>query len=173
MLSYLYKGNPIQKTNFMCSRWKVQQDETSVSVYLHRFLNKNTEGTQRIGTLITNHNKLLIVTACCIICISYTYMTIIYTTIKQLTYDNSWYLSLYQGSLHMARASLSSVLSWYQAALPYIHIWYIPDSKVHGAKMGPTWGRQDPGGPRVGHMNLAIWDMFGHLSIRLFRLCLA
>ena len=24
--------------------------------------------------------------------------------------------------------------------------------------MGPTWGRQDSGGPHVGHMNLAIWD---------------
>ena len=23
--------------------------------------------------------------------------------------------------------------------------------------MGPTWGRQDPGGPHVGHVNLAIW----------------
>ena len=31
-----------------------------------------------------------------------------------------------------------------------------PDSKVHGAKMGPIWGRQDPGGPHVGPMNLAI-----------------
>ena len=29
-------------------------------------------------------------------------------------------------------------------------------SKVHGAYMGPTWGRQDPGGPHVGPMNLAI-----------------
>ena len=34
----------------------------------------------------------------------------------------------------------------------------IPDSKVHGAIMGPIWGRQDPGGPHVGPMNLAIWD---------------
>ena len=34
----------------------------------------------------------------------------------------------------------------------------IPDSKVHGANMGPIWGRQDPGGPHVGPMNLAIWD---------------
>ena len=34
-----------------------------------------------------------------------------------------------------------------------------PDSKVHGANMGPTWGRQDPGGPHVGHVNLAIWVM--------------
>ena len=33
----------------------------------------------------------------------------------------------------------------------------VPDSKVHGANMGPIWGRQDPGGLRVGPMNLAIW----------------
>ena len=26
--------------------------------------------------------------------------------------------------------------------------------------MGPTWGRQDPGGPHVGPMNLAIWEAF-------------
>ena len=31
-----------------------------------------------------------------------------------------------------------------------------PDSKVHGANMGPLWGWQDPGGPLVGPMNLAI-----------------
>ena len=33
-----------------------------------------------------------------------------------------------------------------------------PDSKVHGANMGPIWGRQDPGGPHVCPMNFAIWD---------------
>ena len=32
-----------------------------------------------------------------------------------------------------------------------------PDSKVHGANMGPIWGRQDPGGSYVGPMNFAIW----------------
>ena len=31
-----------------------------------------------------------------------------------------------------------------------------PDNKVHGANMGPIWGRQDPGGPHVGPMNFAI-----------------
>ena len=36
---------------------------------------------------------------------------------------------------------------------------YNPDSKVHGANMGPTWGRQDPGGPHVGPMNFAIWEV--------------
>ena len=34
-----------------------------------------------------------------------------------------------------------------------------PDSKVHGANMGPIWGRQDPGGPHVGPMNFAIWEV--------------
>ena len=32
-----------------------------------------------------------------------------------------------------------------------------PDSKIHGANMGPIWGRQDPFGPHVGPTNLAIW----------------
>ena len=32
-----------------------------------------------------------------------------------------------------------------------------PDSKDHGANMGPIWDRQDPGGPHVGPMYLFIW----------------
>ena len=31
-----------------------------------------------------------------------------------------------------------------------------PDSKVHGAHMGPTWVLSAPDGPHVGPMNLAI-----------------
>ena len=34
-----------------------------------------------------------------------------------------------------------------------------PDSKVHGANMGPIWGREDPGGPHVGPLNFAIWGI--------------
>ena len=34
----------------------------------------------------------------------------------------------------------------------------IPDSKVHGANMGPIGDRQDPGGPHVGTINFTIWD---------------
>ena len=37
------------------------------------------------------------------------------------------------------------------------HKYMVPDSKVHGANMGPIWGRQDPGGPHVGLVNFAIW----------------
>ena len=32
-----------------------------------------------------------------------------------------------------------------------------PDSKIHGANMGPIWGRQDPGGPHVGPVNFTVW----------------
>ena len=35
----------------------------------------------------------------------------------------------------------------------------IPDSKVHGANMGPIWDPQNPGGLHVGPMNFAIWDV--------------
>ena len=35
----------------------------------------------------------------------------------------------------------------------------IPESKVHGANRGPIWGRQDPGGPHVGPMKIAIRDI--------------
>ena len=44
------------------------------------------------------------------------------------------------------------------ADVPGAHFTNTPDSKVPRANMGPIWGRQDPGGPHVGPMNLAIWD---------------
>ena len=40
--------------------------------------------------------------------------------------------------------------------------WYIrtiPDSKVHGTNMGPTWVLSSPDRPHVGPMNLAIRDV--------------
>ena len=36
---------------------------------------------------------------------------------------------------------------------------YYPDNKFHGANMGPTWALSAPDGPRVGPMNLAIWEL--------------
>ena len=36
----------------------------------------------------------------------------------------------------------------------------VPDSKVHGANMGPTWVLSAPDGPHVGPMNLAIRGIF-------------
>ena len=34
-----------------------------------------------------------------------------------------------------------------------------PDSKVYGANTGPTWALSAPGGPNVGPMGLAIWEV--------------
>ena len=42
--------------------------------------------------------------------------------------------------------------SWYDLCI--LHYQETHDNNVQG----PTWGRQDPGGPHVILMNLAIWD---------------
>ena len=50
-----------------------------------------------------------------------------------------------------------------------------PDSKVHGAKMGPIWHRQDPGGPHVapkktllaGLFSILLWKMHCRTDSRL------
>ena len=57
----------------------------------------------------------------------------------------------------------------YYTILQFIHhcssrFYKYPDSKVYGAHIGPIWGRQDPGGPHVGPMKLAIWVDSGRPS---------
>ena len=37
-------------------------------------------------------------------------------------------------------------------------LFHIPESKVHGDNMGPTWVPPAPDGPHVGPMNLVIRD---------------
>ena len=53
--------------------------------------------------------------------------------------------------------SMHQFYSHFMTYVPPLSI-HITDSKVHGATMGPIWGRQDPSGPRVGPMNFVIWD---------------
>ena len=50
-----------------------------------------------------------------------------------------------------------SLLKLQQHAKVYLHVSRSPDSKVHGANMGPIWVRQDPGGPHICPMNFASW----------------
>ena len=47
----------------------------------------------------------------------------------------------------------------YEHFLPFPKWKDIPDSKVHGANMGPIWVLSAPDGPHFGPMNLAIRDM--------------
>ena len=46
--------------------------------------------------------------------------------------------------------------------------YYHPDSKVHGANMGPTWVLSSPGGPHVGPTNLSGQSYFinQHLDLQ-------
>ena len=48
-------------------------------------------------------------------------------------------------------------LYWIRAQYLWSHC-RNPDSKAHGANMGPIWGWQDPCGHHVGPMNFAIWE---------------
>ena len=47
----------------------------------------------------------------------------------------------------------------------------IPDSKVHGANVGPTWVLSAPEGPHIGPMNLAIRDLtsIGNCIVKIRR----
>ena len=69
---------------------------------------------------------------------------------------NCIYISYHFSSLRWSR--YLNLSSWYKEPGHLQRTYYLPypDSKVHGANMGPTWGRHDPGGPHVGPMDLAI-----------------
>ena len=69
------------------------------------------------------------------------------------------------GHLIKRVSKTSVVYSWCSytmaAAFKFVNDRYAtvvcPDSKVHGANMGPTWVLSAPGRPHVGLVNLAFW----------------
>ena len=67
-----------------------------------------------------------------------------------------WSISI--GLMWCLLMSPGSVPTTVMAAPEFVVVYLkgYPDSKVYGANMGPIWGRQDPGGPHVGSMNLVI-----------------
>ena len=75
-------------------------------------------------------------------------------------------------------SNVHSICSWSDCVISILHIprnmqmvhSSSPDSKVYGANMGPTWARQDPGGPHVIPMNLAIWEEF-HFGVEVVNMC--
>ena len=54
--------------------------------------------------------------------------------------------------------STSILRTFYKFEAKLIILNYTPDSQVHGANMRPILGRQDPGVPHVGPMDV-IWDI--------------
>ena len=54
---------------------------------------------------------------------------------------------------HWSRSIFQIVCNW--LVVPHYYPNY-PDNKVHGANMGPIWGRQGPGGPHVGTRHFTV-----------------
>ena len=57
---------------------------------------------------------------------------------------------------------LINMCIWWCAYENFCRIDDCPNSKVHGANMGPTWVLSAPGGLHVGPINLAIWMRTGY-----------
>ena len=68
--------------------------------------------------------------------------------------DISGFQSQSNGDDSLSHSSAAAILNTGKES---IAVQTYPDSKVHGANMGPIWGRQGPGGPHVGPMNFIIW----------------
>ena len=66
---------------------------------------------------------------------------------------------IWRNIMKISNASIYHILVKVTPRIPLIH-GSVPDSKFHGANMGPIWGRQDPGGSHVGPMNFAFWDVY-------------
>ena len=60
---------------------------------------------------------------------------------------------------HVSSFTRFDVCLWYTFGAMWNqgNMYTLPDSMVYGAYMGPTWGWQEPGGPHVGLMILAVW----------------
>ena len=53
---------------------------------------------------------------------------------------------------------MGHLTNWDKVNQDWFYNMDIPDSKVHGANMGPTWVLSAPDGPHVDLMNLVIRD---------------
>ena len=82
-------------------------------------------------------------------------------------YQDVWMISWRHHSIETSWFITSNVLSFNDFSVVSLDmllrqctcLWFdIPDSKSHGANMGPTWVLSAPDGPHVGPMNLAIKD---------------
>ena len=95
-------------------------------------------------------------------CLPVTYSSLVESFLNFVLYMVAWLLCPKQNHRRIR-----------QELWPNQFLGFYPDSEIHGANVGPTAGRQDPGGPHVGHMNLAIWvvraafwtDLLYHSSI--------
>ena len=83
-------------------------------------------------------------------------ITVMDIHIMSVKYMLLWYLP------NVWLGLISRTTSWISWPRNFVMQWEemlrYPDSKVHGANMGPTWVLSAPDGPHIGPMNFAIWD---------------
>ena len=77
------------------------------------------------------------------------------------------YIYTYTSSRHICPICIVYCSKCSNPYLVYMVIHPYPDSKVHGANMGPTWVLSVPGGSHVDPMDLAIWVCFDVASLPL------
>ena len=76
--------------------------------------------------------------------------------------DEGWQSVVYSLGSHSSWLFFCCCMWWWQLHLWWCQLYWaccnkvIPDSKVHGANMGPTWVLSAPDDPHVGPMNLVI-----------------
>ena len=90
-----------------------------------------------------------------------------YVICQKMYADFFLYNSLSSLFLCLSRLWLDHAIHWCVGCALYtckfacltslLCMFHYPESKVHGANMGPNWGWQDPAGSHVGPMNFAIW----------------
>ena len=92
---------------------------------------------------------------------------ILFTSLSKCFYCNEGNIWFHN---HQHCHSMRTVVNYYELVWPWLDTGFalsyfdrlrrstdrFPDSKVHGANMGPTWVLSAPDGPHVGPMNLAI-----------------
>ena len=87
--------------------------------------------------------------------------------LTDITVSLEGFMWCFLGSVYLQLVSEQQAMSfWWQLSNPFEDRTPIdgarsfnPDSKVHGANMGPTWVLSAPSGPHVGPMNLAIREV--------------
>ena len=78
---------------------------------------------------------------------------------KKCIHSKSYIIFIFLHNISCFEMTQTKCQSLISPLLPRTAYCNFSDSKVHGANMGAIWGQQDPSGPHVGHVSLAIWEL--------------
>ena len=87
------------------------------------------------------------------------YVLYVYNLCIYISLENYWSKPAIKSSTVPQIVSFTNIIQFLERQVVLNTVCYSPDSKVHVANMGPIWGRQNPGGPHISPMNLAILEL--------------